>query len=57
MASRLEFTTVSVWFGLLITVEKKKKNQFSLSLYFSLTQFLLVNVRLRSSVSRCCRGR
>lgn len=57
MASRLEFTTVSVWFGLLITVEKKNKNQFSLSLYFSLTQFLLVNVRLRSSVSRCCRGR
>lgn len=52
MASRLEFTTVSVWFGLLITVEKKKKNQLSLSLYFSLTQFLLVNVRLRSSVSR-----
>lgn len=25
MASRLEFTTVSVWFGLLITVGKKKK--------------------------------
>lgn len=26
MGSRLEFTTVSVWFGVLIAVEKKKKS-------------------------------
>lgn len=50
MGSRLEFTTVSVWFGVLIAVEKKK-NQFSPSFYFSLTPFLLVNIRLLSGFS------